>query len=113
MESDLVQISGCYELQGHSSRNSYLIGHSGRCKVLFKDTGQLITFQMPKVTFAGMVVLWGRSTLDITSSLILIDERNQIKSHVCFGTNSELNGLIYKYEPSKLIRDQMAFNKVK
>ena len=83
IESEAVQIYGHYELSGSPSGNSYNIANKGVCRVKFKDSSQVIKFELPKVSMSG--ILWGSSTLSIQGSLQLIDECNSLKAHVTFG----------------------------
>jgi len=85
IENELVEITGNLELKGAMSRNNYLINNTGKIAIKFKDTKQTIKFEFPRVTFSGLIVVFGQSTLDITSSLIMIDEGNKIKGHINFG----------------------------
>lgn len=97
IENEDVQISGNFELKGKTSGNSYLIQNYGCCTVLFKDTSQKISYFLPEVVMKG--IIWGSTTLHLSSSITFIDRANQFKSSFIFENDTVL-GSLYKFDPS-------------
>lgn len=102
----LYQLSGVYEFESSTSRNSIVNHQLGSTKVVFQD-GHAISYTVPQIRMSGL--LFGERVVELTGACKFVDAAHHLVGDVTFGANSsflskshaeDIKGTIY---PAKVM----------
>ncbi|DBA04803.1 TPA: hypothetical protein N0F65_004440 [Lagenidium giganteum] len=81
----LYQLTGIYEFESVTSRNSIINHQVGSAKIIFHD-GQVITYTVPQIKMSG--ILFGERVVELVGIAKFVDTANQLVGEVNFEANN-------------------------
>ncbi|TYZ63083.1 hypothetical protein PybrP1_011771 [[Pythium] brassicae (nom. inval.)] len=102
----LYELSGVYEFESATSRNSIVNHQIGSTKIVFQD-GHTISYTVPQIKMTG--ILFGERVVELTGAGKFVDAAHHLIGEVNFGANSsflsksrgeDIKGCIYPAKKS-------------
>lgn len=81
----LYELSGVYEFESATSRNSIVNHQVGTTKIVFQD-GHTITYTVPQIKMSG--ILFGERVVELTGACRFVDAAHHLVGDVTFGANT-------------------------